>query len=202
MSNEHGEQTRPAGEPDTTVTFAEPEGNIGSWERPDGVGTVYGAEGSVSVFGYDSTDSDGADVKADVAELSGEAYINDQEVRVGVEANLVEVEGTFGEFDATTAGDSSITFGGSVGAGLGFYASTTDIDGDGRPETGFGFDIGPISFGYRSEVEDPVDEEQTCEPDDGGYSDPMDGGYSDPEYGGTCEEQAYEYAADESAGWW
>ncbi len=185
MSDNYGEQTRAPGERDTTMGFAEADGNVGSWERPDGVGTVYGAEGSVSVLDYNSTSTDGADATVAVGELSGEAYINDQEVRLGVEANFVEVEATFGEFDPYSSGDSSVTFGASVGAGAGFSASTTDVDGDGLMETGFGFDLGPISFGYRSEVEA---EGGTCEPDDGGYSDPDDGGYSDPEDGGYCGE--------------
>ena len=51
-------------------------------------------------------------------------------------------------------GDEHLRVGGSAGLGLELRTHWSDEDGDGRPEVGGGFDLGPVTLDYKTE--DPV----------------------------------------------
>ena len=80
-------------------------------------------------------------------------YDSEGTFSAGAGVSFAEAHGGIGTTpDASSGNDTSVHAGLSVGPGLGVRLHHGDADDDHRPEYGFGFDLGAISFDILSEM--------------------------------------------------
>jgi len=192
--NEYGEQVAAPEDRQYDADFAHTAGEAGTWDDGSG-GTDHGVKAEAEVFHYSSTDDDAYDTTVDVGQLTGSAHAGDHGFGASAQANIVSVVQTSGDWDAAQAGESRITYGGSVGVGAGLEViDGADADGDGRPEYGATVSAGPATVGYA--YEDTGDDAPPPIP-------PNDGGEGAPGYdssGGTGGAPGYDGSGDSGAG--
>ncbi|HEX9259114.1 MAG TPA: hypothetical protein VF855_06210 [Acidimicrobiales bacterium] len=190
--NEYGEEVLPPDARHTEADFAHTGGDIGSWDDGSG-GVDHGVKGEAEVFHYQSTDTDAYDTTVDVLQLTGTAHSGDHGYGVSAQANIVSVSQTSGDWDPNQAGESRITYGGSLGVGAAVEVTDgSDMDNDGRPEYGATVSLGPVTAGYA--YEDAGDGELPPLPaNEGGEGAP---GY----YDGSGQGGAGGYSGDDGSG--
>lgn len=143
----------------TQSTYA--EGGIGTWtDQKGGVNRGFNVQGGAYKTGEEDSGYTlfGQRVGYDVGLGTAQAGIYERTTvredgktarteSVGIQGNAIEA--------STTVGDdnNNVRFGLSAGEGLGAREHLVDIDGDGETETaGFGVDVGPVSFDFKSDM--------------------------------------------------
>jgi len=133
------------------------EVDAGSYLDADGKQN-YGvqAQGSVATVSGQVNGPNGQSVGGTVQGPNGYFGVNanDSDFQIGAEGNLASVSVNAGTQNKDSAVDESASIGLSAGVGAAARLHYGDADGDGHPEYGFGADIGPVSFDYKTE--DPV----------------------------------------------
>jgi hypothetical protein len=127
--------------------------HVGGWRGADGKSNYgVGADAQLFKLGIEPGNDLGP-FGMDFGALSGNAgcSVNDSTAQMGWQGNLVEGALSLGRSDKNSAGDRYVRGGASFGAGGALRGHYGDADKDGRPEYGFGFDYGPVSFDYKSE---------------------------------------------------
>jgi len=124
-------------------------GSIGLMEDDKG-NTRFGATTSGGIFKSDHN-GDGVPVDWGIGTFSGGSSIGTNGASFGGQANFGEINGSYGKLNPNSSNDTTLRGGLSAGAGLGFRGHWSDDDKDGNREYGLGFDMGPVSFDFKSE---------------------------------------------------
>jgi hypothetical protein len=127
-------------------------GNLLAWGENNDNDTRYGlkAEGAKAKGLYKHDSGWGS---VDVGAFSGnaEASAGSNGLTLGATGNIVEGSFTAGKFTPGNNSEESVRAGLSLGGGAAGRLHWGDTDKDGAREYGFGFDLGPVSFDYKSE---------------------------------------------------
>ncbi len=134
------------------VSFGYGEGKAGAWG--DEGGTRYGLKAGAGLAKADI--NEGGPVSGNVGSVTGnvEASVGDSGLTVGIGANAGEGAIDIGNMSDQSKTDESVTLGASAGLGFGGRLHWGDSDKDKQREYGLGFDVGPVSFDYKTE--DPL----------------------------------------------
>jgi len=134
-------------QPDLQADVVSGNGQLGVYD-----GRI-GARGDAQLVSVSTKTDSPLNVDAGVLRANGAIEAGEDGFTIGGSASIIEGAVTLGDStpEASDNTDTSVRLG--AGAGLGFSARGhwADSDNDGVPESGFGFDIGPVSMDVRSE---------------------------------------------------
>lgn len=112
-----------------------------------------GARGNAQLVSVSTQSDSPLNVDAGVLRANAAMEAGENGFSVGATASIIEGGVTLGDStpDASDNMDTSVRLGAAAGLGFSARGHWADSDRDGVPESGFGFDIGPVSMDVRSE---------------------------------------------------
>jgi hypothetical protein len=112
-----------------------------------------GARGNAQLAAVSTNTDSPVNMDAGVLRANGAIEAGENGFALGGTATVVEGGLTLGDAtpDASDTMDTSVRLGASLGMGFQARGHWDDSDHDGVPESGFGFDVGPVSMDVRSE---------------------------------------------------
>jgi hypothetical protein len=112
-----------------------------------------GGRGNAQLVSVSTQTDSPVNVDAGVLRASGAIEAGENGYSLGGTANIIEGGVTLGDStpDASDNMDTSVRLGAAAGLGFSARGHWADTDQDGVPESGFGFDVGPVSMDVRSE---------------------------------------------------
>ncbi|MEE2902398.1 MAG: hypothetical protein VYC39_08710 [Myxococcota bacterium] len=138
---------RHVNQPDLQADVISGNGQLGVYD-----GRI-GARGDAQLVSVSTKTDSPLNVDAGVLRANGAIEAGEDGFTVGGSASIIEGGVTLGDAtpDASDSSDTSVRLGAGAGLGLSARGHWADSDNDGVPESGFGFDIGPVSMDVRSE---------------------------------------------------
>lgn len=113
-----------------------------------------GTKASAQMFNGKTPDNFPIGAEMQIFNAGAESTIGEDGASFGLGAGVISGAARFGQNTADRNNDRQFRIGGGLGVGGAGRLHWSDTDGDGQREYGFGADIGPVSFDYKSE--DPV----------------------------------------------
>jgi len=112
-----------------------------------------GGRGNAQLVSVSTQTDSPVNVDAGVLRANGAIEAGENGYSFGGTASIIEGGVTLGDAtpDASDNMDTSVRVGAAAGLGFSARAHWADSDDDGVPESGFGFDVGPVSMDVRSE---------------------------------------------------